>query len=67
MELNPPILVHWVDLDLLSRLGLAAVIGIACGAAQWPLVVIGALISLIMLTVLGFIERRWTDHKEHML
>lgn len=149
MELNPPILVHWVDLDLLSRLGvaallglllgldreirghaagmrthglicfsaammtvsvvalygqlgggdrmdplrifeatgafigiigaglivfskgevhnlttaahlwLAAVIGIACGAAQWPLVAIGCAISLIMLTLLRIAERKW--------
>jgi putative Mg2+ transporter-C (MgtC) family protein len=148
MELNPPILVHWVDLDLLSRLGvaallglllgldreirghaagmrthglicfsaammtvsvvalygqlggdgmdplrifeatgafigiigaglivfsrgevhnlttaahlwLAAVIGIACGAAQWPLVAIGCIISVVMLTLLRIAERKW--------
>jgi putative Mg2+ transporter-C (MgtC) family protein len=148
MELNPPILVHWVDIDLLSRLGIAAilglllgvdrefhdkaaglrthglicfsaaamtvsilalnnqvdsertdvlriyeaagayigiigagliifskgrlrnlttaahlwltaVVGIACGAAQWPLVVICSLISVLMLTVLGFVEGKF--------
>ena len=28
MDLNEPILVHWLDFDLLSRLGMAAVIGL---------------------------------------
>lgn len=31
MELNPPILVHWMDFDLLSRLGIAAVLGLLLG------------------------------------
>jgi len=55
------------NLTTAAHLWLTAVIGIACGAAQWPLVAIGGIISLIMLTVLGVIERRWTDHEEHML
>ncbi|MEO1969613.1 MAG: MgtC/SapB family protein [Sphingomonadaceae bacterium] len=41
-----------------AHLWLAAVIGIACGAAQWPLVVIAALISLLMLTLLRFVEAK---------
>lgn len=31
MELNPPILVHWLDWDLLSRLGMAAILGVLLG------------------------------------
>ncbi len=47
------------NLTTAAHLWLTAVIGIACGAAQWPLVVIGSAISVIMLTVLGLAERRW--------
>ena len=53
------------NLTTAAHLWLTAVIGIGCGAGQWPLVVICSLISIVMLTVLGFIERRWTDHEEH--
>src|SRR5690606_28644756 len=31
MELNDPVLVHWIDLDLLTRLGIAAVLGLVLG------------------------------------
>jgi putative Mg2+ transporter-C (MgtC) family protein len=55
------------NLTTAAHLWLTAVIGIGCGAAQWPLVVICAVISLLMLTLLGVIERRWTDRKEHQL
>ena len=48
-----------------AHLWLAAVIGIACGAAQWPLVVIGAAVSVILLTVLGLIERRWFPDEDY--
>jgi putative Mg2+ transporter-C (MgtC) family protein len=47
------------NLTTAAHLWLTAVIGIACGAAQWPLVVIGAGISILMLTVLGMVERRY--------
>ena len=47
------------NLTTAAHLWLAAVIGIACGAGQWPLVVIGSLISLIMLTLLRAVERRY--------
>ena len=40
------------------HLWLTAVIGIGCGAAQWPLVAIAAIISLVVLTFLGFLEGR---------
>jgi putative Mg2+ transporter-C (MgtC) family protein len=47
------------NLTTAAHLWLTAMIGIACGAAQWPLVAIGVAISVLMLTVLGLIERRW--------
>ena len=47
------------NLTTAAHLWLTTVIGVACGAAQWPLVVIGSAISLLMLTVLGLAERRW--------
>ena len=45
------------NLTTAAHLWLTAVIGIACGAAQWPLLVICTLISLLMLTVVGVVER----------
>ena len=53
------------NLTTAAHLWLAAVIGIACGAGQWPLVVIGAVISVIMLTVLRVIERRWFPDEDY--
>lgn len=50
------------NLTTAAHLWLTAVIGIACGAAQWPLVMIGTVISLLMLTVLGVVNDRW--HRE---
>ena len=50
---------HIRNLTTAAHLWLAAVIGIACGAAQWPLVAIGAGISIVMLTLLRFVERRY--------
>ena len=47
------------NLTTAAHLWLAAVIGIACGAGQWPLVAIGAVISLVMLTLLRIVERRY--------
>lgn len=47
------------NLTTAANLWLAAVIGIACGAGQWPLVAICAVISVIMLTVLRAVERRY--------
>jgi putative Mg2+ transporter-C (MgtC) family protein len=50
------------NLTTAAHLWLTAVIGIACGAAQWPLVAIGATISVAMLTILGVLARRyWPD------
>jgi putative Mg2+ transporter-C (MgtC) family protein len=47
------------NLTTAAHLWLAAVIGIACGAGQWPLVAIGAAISVLMLTVLRVVERQY--------
>jgi putative Mg2+ transporter-C (MgtC) family protein len=47
------------NLTTAAHLWLAAVIGIACGAAQWPLVLICSVISVVMLSLLGWIEARW--------
>ncbi|MCP9221343.1 MgtC/SapB family protein [Erythrobacter sp. LQ02-29] len=44
------------NLTTAANMWLAAVIGIACGAGQWPLVMVGAVISLIMLTLLRLVE-----------
>ena len=41
-----------------AHLWLASVIGIACGAALWPVVVIGTIISLVMITFLRIVEGR---------
>lgn len=53
------------NLTTAAHLWLTAVIGIACGAAQWPLVAIGASISILMLTVLGLLERRYFPDEDH--
>lgn len=47
------------NLTTAAHLWLAAVIGIACGAGQWPLVLVGAVISVVMLTLLRVVERRF--------
>ncbi|MGB3846968.1 MgtC/SapB family protein [Sphingopyxis sp. YF1] len=47
------------NLTTAAHLWLAAVIGIACGAGQWPLVLICSVISVVMLSLLGWIEARW--------
>ena len=52
------------NLTTAAHLWLTAVIGIACGAGQWPLVVICTLISLLMLTVVGVVERLVFPAKE---
>ena len=53
------------NLTTAAHLWLTAVIGIACGAAQWPLVVIGSAISILMLTVLGLAERKWFPDEDY--
>lgn len=46
------------NLTTAAHLWLTAVVGIACGAALWPLVAMGAVISFLMLTLLGLLERK---------
>lgn len=46
------------NLTTAAHLWLTAVIGVACGAALWPLVLTGAAISFVMLTLLGLVERK---------
>ncbi len=46
------------NLTTAAHLWLAAVAGVACGAGQWPLVAMAAMVSLVMLTLLGFVEAR---------
>ena len=53
------------NLTTAAHLWLTAVVGIACGAGQWPLVVIGAGISLLMLTLIGLLERRYFPDEDH--
>jgi putative Mg2+ transporter-C (MgtC) family protein len=52
------------NLTTAANLWLVAVIGIACGAGQWPLVAIGVGVSLIMMTFLWFVETRWFPDTE---
>jgi len=47
------------NLTTAVHMWLAAVIGIACGAGQWPLVLVAALVAIVMMTVLRIVERRW--------
>ncbi len=47
------------NLTTAAHLWLAAIIGIACGAGQWPLVAIGSVISIVMLTLLRVLERKY--------
>ena len=47
------------NLTTAAHVWLTSVIGIACGAGQWPVVAVATLASLVMITVLGWIERRY--------
>lgn len=47
------------NLTTAAHLWLTAVIGLACGSGQWPLVLIGSVMSLVMLTLVGIVERRF--------
>ncbi|RKF15992.1 MgtC/SapB family protein [Altericroceibacterium spongiae] len=51
------------NLTTAAHLWLGAVIGIACGAAQWPLVAIASIISLLVLTLLRLVEPKDKDRK----
>ena len=47
------------NLTTAAHIWLAAMIGIACGAGQWPLVISAAIVAVVMLTLLGSVEHRW--------
>ena len=49
------------NLTTAAYIWLATMIGIACGAAQWPLVAIAVLVGVVMLTVLRIVEKRWLE------
>lgn len=49
------------NLTTAAHIWLAGIIGVACGAGQWPLVVSATIIAIIMLTLLRFVENRWLD------
>lgn len=49
------------NLTTAVHLWLAAMIGIACGAAQWPLVAVAVLVGVVMLTLLRLVEKRWLE------
>jgi putative Mg2+ transporter-C (MgtC) family protein len=53
------------NLTTAAHLWLAAVTGIACGAGQWPLVAIAVAISIVMLTLLRLVERRFFPDEDH--
>jgi putative Mg2+ transporter-C (MgtC) family protein len=53
------------NLTTAAHLWLTAVIGVACGAGQWPLVVIGSLISVVMLTLLRIVERKFNPDDDN--
>lgn len=52
------------NLTTAAHLWLVAIVGIACGAGQWPLVAVGIGVSLILLTVLWFVEKRYFPDTE---
>lgn len=52
------------NLTTAANLWLAAVVGIACGAGQWPLVAVGSVISLMMITLLRLLEDRMERRRQ---
>ena len=54
------------NLTTAAHLWLATVIGLACGLGQWPLVAVLAIISLVMITIMRFVEG-WFGHSDRTL
>ena len=52
------------NLTTAAHVWLAGMIGIACGAGQWPLVVSAAIVAVAMLTLLRVAEDRWLLPKD---
>lgn len=53
------------NLTTAAHLFLTAVVGIACGFGQWPLVAICVAVSVLMLTLIGLLERRFWPDDDH--
>lgn len=51
------------NLTTAAHLWLAAVIGIACGAAQWPLVLVASVMSVVMLSLLRLAEKHMGEDR----
>ncbi len=51
------------NLTTAVHLWLATVIGIFCGAGQWPLVLVAAIVAIVLMTLLRIVERRWIEPK----
>jgi putative Mg2+ transporter-C (MgtC) family protein len=49
------------NLTTAVNLWLAAVVGVACGAAQWPLVAVASLVGVVIITLVGIAEKRWLE------
>lgn len=49
------------NLTTAAHIWLATVIGVACGAGQWPLVLVAGLVAVTMISLLRFVERRWIE------
>lgn len=47
------------NLTTAANLWLAAIIGIACGAGQWPLVIVCALVSLVLISFVKIFEKKF--------
>jgi len=47
------------NLTTAVHMWMATIVGIACGAAQWPLVLVATLVAMLMLTLLRIVEDRW--------
>ena len=54
------------NLTTAAHLWLATVIGLACGLGQWPLVMVLAVTSLVMITIMRFVEG-WFGHSDRTL
>ncbi|MBL4792674.1 MgtC/SapB family protein [Citromicrobium bathyomarinum] len=54
------------NLTTAAHLWLATVIGLACGLGQWPLVVVLAVISLVMISAMRVVEG-WFGHDDRKL
>ena len=52
------------NLTTAAHIWLASMIGIASGAALWPLVASATLVAILILSLLGFVERRWLASEE---